>query len=280
MSGFDRSWLALREPYDHAARSPALTEAFAAALPSPAALVDLASGTGSNLRYLAPRLAGPQDWLLIDHDPVLLRAASEATADWAATAGWSIEHVERGLRLTGEHRVDVRLARQDLSQPHAMPGHEVDGITASALLDLTSATWLEGLADRCRNAAVLFVLTFDGRLAWQPEEADDDAVRLRFLAHQRTDKGFGPALGPEACQYLATELDDRGHRVRLEASDWRLGAGDRALLEAMLDGISTAAGHVANDRLLARWAQRRRRQLAAGSLRLTVGHQDLLALPG
>lgn len=287
MSGFESSWLTLREPYDHAARSEALTEAFAAALPSPATLTDLATGTGSNLRYLAPRLGNAQDWLLVDHDPALLRAAPPATAAWAGRVGWSVESVpgspgttSPGLRVTSaERRIELRWRCCDLSTFEGFEGHELGAVTASALLDLTSAAWLGKLADRCRGAAVLIALSFDGRLTWQPEDADDEAVRLRFLADQRTDKGFGPALGPEACARLAAELDARGHRVRLAPSDWHLGSDDRPLLEATLDGIVAAAGQVDDDRMLARWSEQRRRQLAAGTLRLTLGHQDLLALP-
>jgi hypothetical protein len=156
----------------------------------------------------------------------------------------------------------------------------VDGLTASALLDLTSARWLGQLAERCRDTAVLIALSFDGRLVLTPEDAEDEAVHRRFLAHQRTDKGFGAALGPDACRCLASELDARGHRVRLAASDWHLGPGDGALLQEMLEGIVAAVSQGANDRLLGPWSDRRRQQLAAGDLRLTVGHQDLLALPG
>ena len=35
----------------------------------------------------------------------------------------------------------------------------------------------------------------DGRLAFEPAAPEDEEVRARFVAHQRTDKGFGPALG-------------------------------------------------------------------------------------
>src|SRR4051794_32437282 len=89
MAGFSAAWLALREPADHAARSAALTRAVAEALAGVAepGILDLACGTGSNLRYLRnagsertrppaafetsrPTLTGR--WLLVDHDPDLL----------------------------------------------------------------------------------------------------------------------------------------------------------------------------------------------------------------
>ena len=80
MAGFSADWLALREPADHAARSVDLTRAVLDALPRdrPLRVLDLAAGTGSNLRYLSgavPERSGrgrARQWLLVDHDPALL----------------------------------------------------------------------------------------------------------------------------------------------------------------------------------------------------------------
>jgi hypothetical protein len=153
------------------------------------------------------------------------------------------------------------------------------GVTASALLDLTSAAWLDLLAKLCRRAPVLMALSFDGRLSWRPALDHDDMVRDRFLAHQRTDKGFGPALGPDAPLHLAARLEGMGHKVAIEPSDWQLGPADRALLEALLAGVVAAAGEIRQDARLADWAAQRHMQIVRGELGLTVGHLDLLALP-
>ena len=50
-------------------------------------------------------------------------------------------------------------------------------VTASALLDLVSAAWVESLASECRvaGAAGLFALIYDGRIHCSPEEPGDDA---------------------------------------------------------------------------------------------------------
>src|SRR3989442_11585584 len=72
-------WLALREPADVAARSAALTRAVVAKLPRdrPLRAVDLGTGTGSNVRYLARHLpSDEQQWLLVDHDSSLLAEAA------------------------------------------------------------------------------------------------------------------------------------------------------------------------------------------------------------
>jgi SAM-dependent methyltransferase len=281
VSDFPVDWLTAREPYDHAARSFGLADRFAAALGPTPRLIDLGSGTGSNLRYLAPRIAGPHRWRCLDNDPALLRAAPRALQRWAGERDWA-------TRLDGEDLVLARdggeivvtfvlgdLARGGLSEE---PG--VAGVTGSALLDLTSAAWLDSLAEACGGRPLLMALSFDGRLAFGPAAPEDEEVCQQFRAHQRTDKGFGAALGPEAAAYLGQRLTARGWAVTMERSDWSLGPSDQALLRATLDGIIVAVREVAPDRRLGRWAARRREQLAGGDLRLTVGHVDLLALPG
>ncbi len=253
MSAFQAEWLRLREPCDHAARSASLAARFARALGPAPRLVDLGCGTGSNLRYLAPRLARAQQWLLVDHDPALLEQARSAIEPLA---------------------LEARCRALDLARE--LPDLEgCTGITASALLDLTSAAWQQHLVRWCRGRPLLIALSFDGRLVWQPAADDDETVRQRFLAHQRTDKGFGPALGPDAAAHLAGLLEVQRLHVSLRTSDWRLGPADTPLLRALLGGILAAI-----ERPPESWSALRQQQLAAGELRLTVGHVDLLALPG
>src|SRR5439155_27096120 len=68
MSGFSADWLMLREPYDLRARNLTVLVAVETSLRprSQVQIVDLASGTGSTLRALSPRLPKRQNWTLID----------------------------------------------------------------------------------------------------------------------------------------------------------------------------------------------------------------------
>lgn len=261
MSGFAPDWLALREPYDRRARSAELADRFAQALGPTPSVTDLGCGTGTNLRYLAARLPAGQQWLCIDRDRSLL-ALADAAHGRTRKAGW---------------QGSVRFEAHDLATGLGVLSGA--GVTGSALLDLTSAPWLAQLARHCRQTALLFALSFDGRLAWDPALPEDAMVRDRFVAHQRTDKGFGPAMGPDAASHLAGLLEAQGHRVTTAASDWRLGPEDRAMLAAMLEGIVNAAAAIEDDQALVQWAGLRRAQLAQGALGLVVGHVDLLALP-
>ena len=70
-------WLLLREPVDAAARSAELAERVGRHLATASRLVihDLGGGSGAMGRWLAPRLPGPQHWVVHDRDADLLKLA-------------------------------------------------------------------------------------------------------------------------------------------------------------------------------------------------------------
>jgi hypothetical protein len=265
MGEFSAGWLALREPADRAARSDRVTGALAAALPltGTLAVVDLGAGAGANLRYLSPRLRAPQRWRLVDHDADLLALAPMGTI----APGVEVETALGDLAAIGEEIVPAGCTL----------------VTASALLDLVSESWLTRLADRCRDrqAAVLFGLTYTGRIACTPEDRVDSAIAGLVNAHQRTDKGFGPALGPEAPRRARDTFAARGYHVECGSSDWRLGPDHAALVGELVEGWARAALAVEPDerRAIELWRDRRLAQALAGALRVVVGHEDLAAWP-
>lgn len=272
MSDFDATWLALREPADAAARSVALEATLARALAGLAGTlecVDLACGTGANLRRLAPRVPGPQRWRLVDSDAALLAEARRRC---------------KGLRDAVGAPVEVEFVQADLAAADldaCCAGAAL--VTASALLDLVSAAWLDRLVAaiaRGRSVA-LFALDYDGRRACEPVDVDDALAHAAFDAHQRRDKGFGPALGPQAAAHAARVLERREYRVERTRADWRLGPGDGPLQAELLRGWARAAAEAAPDsrERIEAWLGRRLAQIDSGRSWLTVGHEDLLATP-
>lgn len=275
MSGerFPASWLALREPMDHRSRPGSLLaplgEAWAAGGWSRVA--DLGSGTGSNLRYLAPRLPGSQRWTLVDHDAALLAEAEHRAPDHPGAPGTG---------RAGEVAVETRVG--DLAEAGLEAARGAHLVTASALLDLVPEAWLRRLVDACRSAGAgaLLALSYDGTVTWSgPPHPDDEVVRDAVNRHQRTDKGLGPALGPEAAPVARELFRDAGFRTILEPSPWVVTSDDGALAEALIRGWRDAAIelHPGETERLQAWARQRRASLASATL--TVGHLDLLALP-
>jgi SAM-dependent methyltransferase len=282
VSGFTAHWLELREPADSAARSAAVVDAVRGhgAPTAPRIVVDLGSGTGANLRYLAPRLGGNQEWVLVDDDPALLTAARTALIEWGRKQGATVVPHERAIRISAGHfacsvrTIELDLAR-DLAELAVPRGCLV---TASALLDLVSARWLESLAELCKGAAahVLFALTYDGRMTLTPPAADDELAQQCFNGHQHRDKGFGPALGPHAPRTAARVFGERGYDLTWDASDWWLDSSQRGLAAALVDGWLDAALEIVPDARarLEIWHAEHRRHIAAGQSEVAVGHRD------
>src|SRR5262249_3442912 len=201
MSGFSAEWLALREPYDRAARNPTVLDAVAGAFGGDGAIavVDLARGTGATLRAIGPRLPPRQAWRLVDNDLGLLAHTPEPAQP--------VTVVARPLDLVR----DLELA---LEGP-------LDLIVTSALLDLVSGEWLERLVigAGARRLPVYAALTYDGRAVIEPSEPFDRELVAGFNLHQRTDKGFGAALGPTAAARAIERFEHLGYSVVQGRSD-------------------------------------------------------------
>ena len=287
MSDFSPDWLALREGVDARTRDLSFPATLAAERleGAPLRVMDLGSGIGANPRFLGPNLGCDQHWLLLDSDARLLQRAPEAMRAWAFDQGYDAGPAGDGMHLLGSaFSATLCWRRLDLATDlNTLPFGETDLVTASALLDLVSRDWLDNLVHHCsvHGCAVLFALSFDGRMIWRPRmDADRDVTGL-FNRHQGWDKGFGPALGPAATAYSAQCLERAGYRVRRVQSDWRLAPADGTLQAALARGVADAAMEVGGEQCarVESWLSERlaciRRQASA----LVVGHFDLLALP-
>ena len=258
------AWLSLREPADAAARSASLTRAVVEKLPRerPPRIVDLGTGTGSNVRYLARHLSGESHWLLVDRDPVLLSEASRALK--------SLEPLVVETREMNLGALDASLfAGRDL-------------VTASALLDLVSETWLRELANACRatGAAALFALTYNGRSRCDPVEPEDAMICELLNRHQKNnDKGFGRAAGPDAAAIAEQCFAGAGYDVRREPSDWVLPPEAGELQRQLVDGWAEAAREIApeHESMIADWRRRRLSHIESRRSHIIVGHDDLAA---
>ena len=281
-------WLKVREAADAASRSTTITEAAVRTMAGavPVRVLDLGTGAGSNLRYLIPRLPSPQRWLVVDRGDDLLADLLTRTAPWATARGLSAQAAGGRLTITGDGLDCVVETRQmdlgPLADASIFDGRHL--VTASALLDLVSASWLATVAGHCRRqgAAGLFTITYNGRSACQPVEEEDALVLELFNRHQRTDKGLGgPAAGPHATEAARLAFEAAGFTVRVEPSDWAIGPEARAMQRFLVDGWASASGEVSPDEapVIAGWRRKRLAHIDAGRSTLSVGHFDLLATP-
>ncbi|MEU4464563.1 class I SAM-dependent methyltransferase [Streptomyces sp. NPDC024017] len=260
-------WLELREPADAAARAHELLDPLRirlANLPGKSGVVihDLGCGTGSMGRWLAPRLDGTQHWILHDRDPYLLHFAAVSSPRSAADGS----------------RVSVETRRGDVARltPDALQGASL--VTASALLDVLTREEVDTLAAACAGAGcpALLTLSVAGRVELTPSHPLDAEIAQAFNDHQRRDG----LLGPDAVTAAAEAFSEHGATVRLHPSAWRLGPEQAALTEQWLRGwVGAAVEERPELRAEADvYLTNRLAACAAGELRVTVHHVDLLAL--
>lgn len=268
--GVSREWLALRGAADAAARANDLVERLRGQLPATGVQVihDLGCGTGAMARWLAPLLPGPQHWVLHDRDTDLLDvAASDLPGPAADGAAVTVETRQSDI---------TRLSPGDLAGAAL--------ITASALLDVLTEEELGALISACAGARchVLLTLSVVGRVDLTPAETLDRRIAIAFNTHQRRATERGRLLGPDAPAVAIQQLSRLGTEVLVRSSPWRLDSPDAELAAEWLTGWVGAACEQEVE-LAAEaepYTRRRLAQAAAGALRVTVDHTDLLISPG
>ena len=269
MSGFSVEWLNLREASDHRARDRHLLKTAANWLndlkSKDKVIVDLGSGTGSTIRGLNryTTLAPSIQWRLVDNDPELLAEAIH--------------------RHSEDYSIESFLV--DLSKTQKLPLESVSLITASALLDLVSGDFIRDFCQLIREknedrpVGFYSALNYDGCIKWTPFHSLDAAILMNFNADQRRDKGFGPALGPDATDFLKTQFHSTKFQCLSAKSPWLLGSADYLLTESLINGISDVA--IQTDGLtnsdIQEWKTFRIKNVRTGTCYL--GHTDILVLP-
>ena len=265
MSGFSIDWLDLRAAADQRARDNDLKDQAILWLEAAenSVAVDLGAGTGSTLRALTSPDPQPLTWRLVDNDTALL---------------------EEAVRRHGEtHRIET--CKADLAELTLLPLQGARLVTASALFDLVSEDFLDALATKLKAQSqqqpvgLYAALNYDGTTHWTPKHPLDDTVLAAFNQDQRTDKGFGPALGPDSGAVMQRLFTQAGFKVYSASSPWTLDGADHAMVSALITGIAAAVADNPDipTSALEDWIQFRQANAASGTC--SVGHTDVLALP-
>jgi hypothetical protein len=248
-------------------------------------IVDLGSGTGSNLRALAPLIHCNQQWTLIDYDPLLLNSARQKLSAWADDIISDVKKndsedfttVKPLTLIKNEYQITVHFLENDLAKnlPAAL-SRPADLITAAAFFDLVAFDWLDQFC-KLLQSPLYTVLTYNGEERWLPVDPRDSEILKAFHSHQARDKGFGPAAGPLALGVLKQLLTQRGFKLETGTSPWMLGSDDSLLIAELARGTAKAAAEtkLVRHETSEQWGEHR-----SQSLQCEIGHDDLFAICG
>ena len=223
-------WLALREPADAAARRPTSSTSSGDASRRPAgrSIHDLGCGTGSMGRWLAPRLPGPQHWVVHDRDADLLAVAAADLPGAGRRRGRghrrdrAVRHHPAGPGRSRRREPDHRLgaARPADRRRAGRAGHRLRRRRLPGAADALRGR--SRRADPGRSA---------GRPAWPPHSTPTSAAR----------PSGGRLLGPDAVAVAVEEFGRLGAEVLVRPSPWRLGAAEADLAAEWFTGWVGAA---------------------------------------
>jgi hypothetical protein len=264
VSGFSTDWLTLREPVDQRSRNTVILDSIERYFQNKdsIAAMDLASGRGSMIRALSPRLPARQIWHAVDNESALLGEAE--------------------LTGNGTIRLEPRLVELAENLDDAL-SVAVDLVTTSAFIDLVSESWFDRLVRgvTARSRPIYIGMSYDGRILCEPGDDFDETVVAAFGRHQRRDKGFGPALGPAAAVAAAEKFRAAGYVVMVERADWHLRQDERELQSIMVTGWFAAVAELGevDPGALQAWHDRRQTRIVEGRSTMTVGHLDVWAIP-
>jgi hypothetical protein len=290
MNTFSADWLSLRESVDHRSRNSLLQEKvidylhqIADSKDGAIQIIDLGSGTGSNLRALAPLIHRNQQWTLIDYDPLLLNSARQKLCAWADSTITDVKKndsddfttVKPLTLIKNEHQITVEFLQNDLAKNlPAVLSRPADLITAAAFFDLVAFDWLDQFC-KLLQSPLYTVLTYNGEERWLPEDPRDTEILKAFHSHQARDKGFGPAAGPLALVVLKQLLTQRGFKLETGKSPWMLGSDDSLLIAELARSTAQAAAEtkLVSHETSEKWGMHR-----SQSHRCEIGHDDLFAI--
>ena len=146
-----------------------------------------------------------------------------------------------------------------------------------------SGSWLDRLLSEIAKRQLPFytTLTYDGRAEIEPVDALDATMIAAANTHQRTDKGFGPALGPTAADTAIAQLESVQYSVITGASDWLIGPNEsesQMKIFAIWASAGQVVGGVSRPDVVG-WLARRRDAVIAGCSSIRIGHIDFFATP-
>lgn len=283
---FDPNWLQERYPFDADARNKEREwEAIHQfAYLDHVHLVDLGTGTGSNVRYYLEQFPQNQTWHCVEEDGALKEMFWQNIKQLAKTEGYELEWNGEALKMSKSgHWVNIHFVEGNLMELDSLVDLlRTDFILANAVFDLFSEAQFSELIHIIshHSLSLFFSLNYEGMKFFPSEEADVFYID-QYNAHMKRPQPFGHGMGPDASQLMEKAFRTALAEVKLGESIWEIGEKDEKMLTYLLgffeDALADWWKTTEEKAAFIAWIGRKKTMIQEQQLAANVYHQDVLA---
>ncbi len=247
-------------------------------------IVDVGSGTGTNVCYYFDKLNHQQEWTLIErHDP-LLQAARKRLRKFADKQGYSWNEQSDQVQLVDKNKkATIRFVTGDVNHIETLTDlEEADVLVANAFFDLISFDQFDALVKKLAQHNVAFLSTLNYyETSFYPFLEEDHQIMRWYHMHMKRPQPFGIAMGSDCCEEMLDLLTKHHLMIEQESSQWHLKRGNTTMQHYILHFIENALAELNlttdEQNLLNRWLNTRKEQLHDRTLEIIVDHNDIFA---
>ena len=282
---FSKSWINIRVDYDNISRSTVLVDHInKLSQEDDIDLIDLYCGSGNFLIWSLNKDILFKNCILVDHDVKLLKSIKSNLRTHLRPM-YSIQSNTNNLDLlikrNSKTLSSISIKKNDCDGYRYL-SEKYHVISYSAALDIMSKSSIASALKRIKKNNILyFSLCFNGQVRWTPTNTFDKYILTFFNNHQRSDKGFGNALGSKSIEFIKQKADKLNLNIIVKDSPWIIKNKfdkDKVFMKRYLLDIKKSLFHMEgiDKDILRKWYLDKKSEIDNKKIQLYVGHNDIL----